>query len=129
MLLVGLNFTTVLLGLLYASIAVIVLVIAYRKLLGRLGKGAVSTDAFIEVHTPEYDSDKKVLTFYFVAKEPKEYKLSLQDLSYSHLMVVDEGQTKVGGNIVRLNNDKIQSGTYFLCFETDNQKTTKKFQF
>lgn len=125
--LVGFSWLNVLLGVLYVSAAVLVLVIAYRKLLRVLGKGAPVKADYMILYTVERNSESKELSFYFTTDVEKEYKLELLNAEMEPLRVISEGIATMGGNIVRLAAQDLESQAKYYRLLTDNQKTTKKF--
>lgn len=129
MLLVGLTWKTTILGFLYVSLAILVLVIAYRKLLKYLGKGKEPSKSFLEVHSPEIDNKKKQTTFYIVATETQKYKLSLLNINHDYIELIKEGEAQVGGNIIRFDHANVTPGKYFFEVTTEDQKTTKRIDY
>ncbi len=125
--LLGLSFTEILLGVLYVSLALLVIVIAYRKLLSYLGKGNPVKEEYLVLYTVEIDQDNNEFTFYFTADNPKEYRLIVLNADMDEIDSLAEGTCTPGGNIVRLKRDQLPAGASFYCIQTDNQKTMKKF--
>lgn len=125
--LVGFSWLDVLLGVLYVSAAVLILVIAYRKLLRVLGKGGPVKADYMILYSVERNRETKELSFYFTTDVEKDYKLELLDAEMEPLRVIAEGKATQGGNIVRLAAHDVESQARYYRLITDNQKTTKKF--
>lgn len=125
--LVGLSFTEILLGVLYVSLALLVIVIAYRKLLNYLGKGNPVKEEYLVLYTVEVDQENDEYTFYFTADNPKDFRLVVLNADMEEIGSLDEGTCTPGGNIVRLKRTELPVGAAYYCIQTDNQKTMKKF--
>lgn len=125
--LVGFSWLDVLLGVLYVSASVLVLVIAYRKLLRVLGKGAPVKADYMILYTVERNKENQELSFYFTSEVEKAYKLELLNAEMETLCVISEGMATHGGNIVRLAHQDLDHRARYYRLLTDNQKTTKKF--
>lgn len=125
--LVGLSFTEILLGVLYVSLALLVIVIAYRKLLNYLGKGNPVKEEYLVLYTVKVDQENDEYTFYFTADNPKDFRLVVLNTDMEEIGSLDEGTCTPGGNIVRLKRGELPAGAAYYCIQTDNQKTMKKF--
>lgn len=125
--LVGLSFTEILLGVLYVSLALLVIVIAYRKLLSYLGKGNPVKEEYLVLYAVEVDQENDEYTFYFTADNPKDFRLVVLNADMEEIGSLDEGTCTPGGNIVRLKRRELPAGAAYYCIQTDNQKTMKKF--
>ena len=128
MLLVGYSFVDVLLGILYVSITMIVLTLAYRKLLSRFNKGAIDKKDFCVLYALEQSPAVGELEFYFTTEQEREVKLSILDADMNEIEMVIERKVTSGGNIVRFDSTTLSNGEYFYCLKTENQKTMKKMR-
>jgi len=126
MILAGYDYTQIAIGILCVSLALLVLVIAYRKLLQYLGKGAINKQDFCVLHPLEDTPSFKEVTFYFTCDEKKAYALWILDEEMNEKLLVKEGEASTGGNIVRFDTHTLSNGNYFYCLKTENQKTMKK---
>ena len=124
--LVGFSWLDVLLGVLYVSLAALVLMIAYRKLLKVLGKGAPVKADYMVLYSVERNSETQELSFYFTTEVEKEYTLELLNTEMEPLRAIAQGKASKGGNIVRLAANELESQAKYYRLLTDNQKTTKK---
>ena len=127
MVLVGFSWVDVLLGVLYVSLAILILVIAYKKLLRYLGKGEPVKEKYMVLYTVEKDGAKNEFTFYFTSETEKDFKLVILDAELAEIDVIAESSCTVGGNIVRLSSEALVPNAVFYCLITDNQKTMKRF--
>ncbi len=126
MLLVGYSFYDVLIGVLYASLVLLVLILAYRKLLNHLGRNAVKHEDYCQLYSLEVSPAKGELPFYFTSTMVRPYQLLILDNDMKELQEVVSQDCKVGGNIIRFDSSKLSNGDYFYCLKTDNQKISKK---
>jgi hypothetical protein len=119
-------FTQVALGLLSASLAILVLIIAYRKFLTYLGRGAVPKEAYAVLYPIKDEISTGNVDLYYESKEPKPTQIVLLNEAWEELAVLDDRESKVGGNKVVFDTSAWDNGVYFFCLKTNNQKTTKK---
>lgn len=124
--LVGYDFKSIALGVLTVSLAILVLVIAYRKLLQYLGKGAVNKQDFCVLYPLEETVVKGEVQFYFTCEAPKEYVISILDANMQEVREVQQGNATPGGTIVRFDSTLLSNDSYYYCLKTANQKTMKK---
>jgi hypothetical protein len=118
----------VVVGILFVSLALLVLIIAYRKLLAYLGKGNPVKEDYCVLYGLEEPEVKGLVEFYFTTEAPKQVRLELlnEDMSFNSL--IKEGDFGKGGHIVRYETKDLQNGNYFYCLRTENQKTMKKMK-
>lgn len=126
MVLVGLTFTKVLLGILTVSLALLLLYIGYKKLLAFLGKGLPVAEDYCVLYTLEKDPAMGELEFYFTNECAKTVALELLNADMSLNQLIIEQEYPEGGHIVRFDSTRIANGNYFYALRTDNQKTMKK---
>jgi hypothetical protein len=125
--LMGFTIGRVLLGALCVSLAVLLLTIAYRKLLTHLGKGAPSSEDFCVLYGLETHPAKGEVEFYFTTNSKRDITLELLNDDLSNHSIIQSKNAAVGGHIIRFNTETIQNGTYFYQLRTENQKTMKRF--
>jgi len=126
MLLVGTSLYDVLIGLLYTSIVLLVVIIAYRRLLNYFGREAIRHEEYCQLESLEIAPATGELPFYFTSPIERHYQLLILDSDMNEFMEVIAQDCKVGGNIVRFDSSKLPNGNYFYCLQTDNQKVSKK---
>lgn len=126
MLLVGYSWEDVAFGILYVSLALLIIVILYRKLLQYLGKNEPDKKQYVVLYSLEKNPVVGEATFYFTADIEKEYELKIQDDKMEDLLTIKKGECTVGGNIVRYDSTNLPNGNYYYCLVTENQKTAKK---
>ena len=120
------TFGKILIGILFVSLAILVLIIAYRKLLGYLGKGSAPKEDYCILYSLEEDPAEGEVSFYFTSERKRVVQLHILDERYGFLMEVFNAECKVDGNIIRFQTTALPNGQYFYCLITDNQKTMKK---
>ena len=126
MVLVGYSLIDIGLGTLYATLGLLVLSIAYKRLLKKLNKGAISGDDYCVLYALENDPVSGEVEFYFTSEKEREFKLLILDESMVDLTIVAERIASPGGNIVKFNTTTLKNGDYYFCLKTVNQKTMKK---
>ncbi|GAB5418169.1 MAG: hypothetical protein Crog4KO_32490 [Crocinitomicaceae bacterium] len=128
MILLGYDITTIVIATLCVSLALLVLVIAYRKLLQYLGKGSINKQDFCVLYPLDEDPASGEVEFYFTCEEPKQFELMILDAEMQELKKVKDGDAKSGGTIVRFDTTSLSNGMYYFCLKTANQKTMKKMK-
>lgn len=128
MVLVGFSWVDVLIGMLWVSLVVLVLVIAYKKLLAHLSKGDFKKEDYCVLESLEMDPVTGELPIYFTSEKERSVTLSILDAEMSELIEITTMDCKIGGNIVRFDSSVLKDGTYFYCLKTDNQKISKKMR-
>lgn len=122
------SITKLLLGILSLSLAVLLIVIAYKKLLAYLGKTDLITEDYCILYSLEQQPSSGEIELYFTTNSQRVCKMSILNNDMSlHTVIFDE-QVKEGGNIVRFNTKIVENGFYFYQLETENQKTMKKIE-
>lgn len=115
-------------GALALSLAILVFIIAYRKLLAYLGKGRLPKEKYCVLHSLEIDPAHGEVKFYFTSEEKKEVKIHLLDEQYNFVQEIYNTVCKADGNVIPFNTKQLKNGIYYYCLMTDNQKTLKKMQ-
>ena len=110
------------------SLGLLLLIIAYKKLLVYLGKSNIITEDYCVLYGIEEQPSKGEIEFYFTTNQNRSYKLELLNPDMTHHSIVKSGEAKEGGVIIRFDTTTVDNGTYFYQLETDNQKTMKKFE-
>lgn len=128
MLLVGYDIKTIVIAVLCVTLSLLVLAIAYRKLLQYLGRGSVNKQDFCVLYALEQDPASGEVEFYFTCEEAKDYELSILDTEMQELEKVKEGKASPGGTIVRFDTTSLSNGLYYYCLRTANQKTMKRMR-
>ncbi len=126
MILLGYNWSEILLGILYVSLGLLIVVILYRKLLSILGRGKVVRTDYCELYALEQDPASGELTFYFTTSKDINFKLLILDTELNDIICVAEKKATPGGNIIRFDSKQLENGVYFYSLVTENQRTMKK---
>ena len=117
----------VLMGMLYVSLAVIIFIIAYKKLLAYFGKNAPAPENYCVLYGLETHPASEEVEFYFTSSSPRKITLELLNDDLTPHSTIVEKDVDEGGNIIRFNTRTIPNGTYFYQLRTENQKTMKRF--
>jgi hypothetical protein len=125
--LMGFTIGRVLMGALFVSLAVLILTIAYRKLLSHLGKGAPSPEDYCILYGLETHPARGEVEFYFTTNSKRDIILELLNDDLSNHSIIQSKNVEKGGHIIRFNTTIIPNGTYFYQLKTENQKTMKRF--
>jgi hypothetical protein len=128
MILLGYNFGKIGVGFLLISLAVIIFIIAYKKLLSFLSKGEIPEDKYCELYSLEANPASGKIEFFFTSEEEREVSFELLNQDRTLNQTLLQGKCKVGGNIVYFDSSSLLNGVYFYQLKTDNQQTIKKIQ-
>lgn len=126
MLLLGISIPKILIGILCVSLAIVVIIIAYRKLLGYLGKGGIVPKDYCVLYSVENNPAKGEVEIYFTTEFEKKVTIELLNEDLTVNRVLKELDAKNGGYIVRFQSEELPNGNYFYCLKSDNQKTMKR---
>lgn len=122
------NWLDVGLGVLYVSLIVLVIAIAYRQLLRRFGKGEPIKANYLVLYALEKPVAEGEVVFYFTAESPRAFTFEILDKDLQLKTLVKEGDCTAGGNIIRFDSSVLENGTYYFRVRTENQNTMKKMQ-
>jgi hypothetical protein len=129
MILSGFNFnSTTVLYILFVTLGILVLAIAYRKLLRYLGRGTPPAEDYCVLYALEKNPSAGEMEFYFTSEAVKTVTLKVLDEDMNEVTDISTIECHKGGNIVRYDSTQIQNGNYFYCLQTPNQKTMKKMR-
>ena len=125
-LLVGFSVVRIVLGVLYASIAIIIAIILYKRLLRRMTKDNPDQELYCELSGLEKDPASGELEFYFTSNDSKFVTFEILNEDYSTIDTVAAAEYNPGQHIVRYDSTKLKNGSYFYQLKTSNQQTIKK---
>lgn len=128
MILLGFSIGKLMVGVLTVSLSLLVLIIAYRKLLAYLGKGNPPKEKYCVLFGLENPVVTGEVEFYFTSEEAKKVALEILDENMQFLHLIVEKEFELGGNIIRFDSTQLKNGNYFYQLRTDNQKTMKKIR-
>lgn len=114
------------LAIITALFAVLLVIIAYKELIKRFGKGNVVHADYVKLFDLEDTTVNGEVEFYFTTEAKKIVRFFILDRSLKDIMTVKEGDFGVGGHLVRFNTTALSNGVYFYGIQTDSQKTYKK---
>ena len=126
MILMTYSISKVVIGILLTSITLLILVIAYKKLLARLGKGNPIKEDYCVLYNLEESPSQNEVAIYFTCNSERSILLELLSNELTTIQIIAEKIVQEGGHIIRFDTKSIPNGTYFYCLKTDNQKTMKK---
>lgn len=128
MILVGLSFVKIALGVLYTSITLIVLYILYKKLLAHMNKDVPQKELYCELSSLENDPVSGELEFFFTSKDTKQVVFEILNEDHSPLEVVTDKEFSAGQHILRYDSTRLKNGSYFYRLKTYNQQTMRKMR-
>lgn len=126
MILMTYSISKVLIGILLTSITLLIIYIAYKKLLARLNVGNPLKEDYCVLYSLEEAIAKGEVELYFTTIKPKHVSIELYNEDLTLHSIIKEGEFGEGGHIIRLDTAKLNNGVYFFALKTDNQKTMKK---
>lgn len=127
MILMTYSISKVLIGILFVTLALLILTIAYRKLIAYWGKGTPAPKDYCVLYSLEGEKAAGEIEIYFTTPSKKYVFIELLNSDMTLNQVIQEKEFIEGGNIVRFDTRVLADGSYFYCLRTDNQKTMKKF--
>lgn len=116
----------VVVGTMIFTLALLLLVIAYKKLLAYLGKGAIPKEKYCVLYSLEVNPASGKVQFYFTSEEEKNVKFHILDNDYKFVKELYNQQCSTDGNIIHFDTNELQNGVYYYCLLTENQKTMKR---
>jgi len=116
------------LGFLYISIAIIILIILYRKLIKRLGHTNVNHDLFCVLLPVEKVPASGIIDFCFICKETKKIDFEIITLNFENVVTLASKEFKEGQHILHFDSTTVENGDYFYQLKTDNQQVFKKIR-
>lgn len=114
------------LGILIALAAAMMLYVAYKSVIKRFSKGSLKKEDYALLFDLESKVQNDEVEFYFTIEQNKKVVFSILNEKMEAVKVVQDKEYPSGGHIVRFDVKELNSGVYFYCLETDNQKTMKK---
>jgi hypothetical protein len=126
MILIGFSASKIVVGILCVSLGLLVLIIAYRKLLAYLSKGRITSEKYCVLRSLDNENVKGEVEFYFTCEEPKNVTFEILNDDFSFNREVKSKDYEIGGHIIRFDSTLVSNGSYFYQLRTENQKTTKK---
>ena len=128
MILMTYSYSKVIIGVLFVSLILLLLAIAYKKFLAYLGKGRIIQEDYCVLYSLEEESAKGEIEIYFTTETSRNAIIELLNEDFSLNTVIKEGEFSEGGHIVRFDTTPLKDGIYFYVLRTDNQKTMKRIQ-
>lgn len=116
----------IIVGVLIFTLALLIFIIAYKKLLAYFGKGSVPKEKYCVLYSLETEPATGEVQFYFTSEVKREVKFQLLDDQYNFLKEIYNRECRTDGNIIPFDTREIDNGVYFYCLVTENQKTMKK---
>lgn len=113
-------------AILFVTLALLILYIAYRKLLVYMGKGEPVKEDYCVLYSLESSDVSSEVEIYFTTEVPKEVTIELLNADFEILELIKSEKFSSGGHIVRFDCSHLSDGVYFYSLRTDNQKTMKK---
>jgi len=115
-------------GFMLATMTILLLVIAYRRLLTYLRKGNIDTTKYCVLYRIEKNPAEGELEFYFTNEETKQIAFELLNNQFEVIETLASQDFEKGSHILRYDSAKLKNGTYYYQLRTDNQKTYKKLE-
>lgn len=110
------------------TLILLLLVIAYRKLLAYFRKDHLPKEKYCVLYRIEKNPAEGELEFYFTLEEKKHVDFDFLNDNFESLLSLASKEFEKGGHILRLDSRNYQNGTYYYQLKTDNQKTYKKLE-
>lgn len=128
MILIGYSLLTTLTTILIVSLIILLVALAYRKLLRRLTQGEPVKEHYCVLFDLEQHPVKGEMEIYFTCEQSQQVEICLFNIDFSLNRVIETVDAVPGGRIVRFDSRLVDDGNYFFGLRTDHQKTIKKCQ-
>ncbi len=125
MLSLKITFFSVAIPTLLISMAVLLLVILYRKLLSNMGRGEVIQAKYAKLYPIQRQPASGEIELFYELEENKEVEIVLLNMDMEVLRSIDQRSARKGGNKVQFDTTSIENGRYFFELRSENQKTAK----
>ncbi len=110
------------------SLGLILLILAYKKLLAHLGKGKITHTDFCVLYPLENPNVSGELELYYTCEHLIPVKINILNSDLVFVKNIYDKTSKIGGNIIRCDLETFDLGDYFYELKTDKQRTMKKFR-
>lgn len=119
------TFFSVAIPTLLVSIAILLLVILYRKMLSNMGKGQVDKAKYANLYPIQRQPAHGDVELFYELEENKEVEIMLLNMAMEEIKSLDKRAAKKGGNKVMFDTTLVENGRYFFELRSNNQKTAK----
>lgn len=110
----------------FVTLAVLIGMIIYKRVLGKMRQGEVSLNDFCVLYSLERNEQTGELEFYFTNEQPKHVIFEILSEAEEVLHTLTDQEYKKGGHIIRFDSKELTNGTYFYQLRTSNQQTKKR---
>jgi hypothetical protein len=111
---------------LFVTLAVLIGMIIYKRIIGKMKQGEVNMNDFCVLYSLEKNEHTGELEFYFTNEKPKKVVFEILSESEEVLHKLVDKEYQKGGHIIRFDSKELANGTYFYQLRTDNQQTKKR---
>lgn len=115
-------------GILYASAAIMLLIVSYRLFIRRFKRNKLVAMSEVTLTTSRYDVYKSPTQFLIELSENLHVKLSLLDEDEKELRVISEADMYKGENVVDFDPLYLDEGIYYLYLKTENSSILRKIR-
>jgi uncharacterized membrane protein YhiD involved in acid resistance len=109
----------------WASLALIVILIIYFRVLRRIKKKQVDHDSYVRLKSFNTDEISGEVQMYVELDQQKTFQLHWKNKANEDILIIFDGTKKKGGHIFTFDTKQLQNGFYFYELTTDNQKISK----
>ena len=110
----------------FVTLAVLIGMIIYKRVLGKMRQGEVSLNDYCVLYSLERNEQTGELEFYFTNEQPKHVVFEILSEAEEVLHTLTDQEYKKGGHIIRFDSKELANGTYFYQLRTSNQQTKKR---
>lgn len=111
---------------LFVTLAVLIGMIIYKRIIGKMKQGEVNMNDFCVLYSLEKNEHTGELEFYFTNENPKKVIFEILSESEEVLHKLVDKEYQKGGHIIRFDSKELANGTYFYKLTTENQQTKKR---
>jgi hypothetical protein len=109
----------------WASLALIVILIIYFRILRRIKKKQVDHDSYVRLKSFNTEEISGEVQIYVELEQEKIFQLYWKNKANDETLMIFDGTKKKGGHIFTFDTKQLQNGFYFYELTTSNQKISK----
>lgn len=110
----------------FVTLAVLIGMIIYKRVLGKMRQGEVSLNDYCVLYSLERNEQTGELEFYFTNEQPKHVVFEILSEAEEVLHTLTDQEYQKGGHIIRFDSKELANGSYFYQLRTSNQQTKKR---
>lgn len=116
---------SIIVGIAWTTLGILIFFIFYRILLNRLKRGRIEKELYFILHPIENHPASGIVSIYLEMYIPIEVHVTLFSKDKKTNKIIEHKTYSKGGNIIRFDTREFENGLYFYQAESNNQKSKK----